>query len=183
MLNRVVLMGRLVAEPELKTTNTGISVCSFRIAVDRSYVKQGAERQADFIDIVAWRQNAEFLCKYFTKGQLIALEGSLQSRTYQDRDGNNRYITEVVVDSFFFTGDKREKNSNNSYGNYSAPLPQEPPVQRSNSNASSYNNYNNNYNNSNSYNSHSNASANNNSYTSGLPEDFEELPDDDDLPF
>lgn len=175
MLNRVVLMGRLVAEPELKTTNTGISVCSFRIAVEKNYVKQGTERQADFIDIVAWRQNAEFLCKYFTKGQLIALEGSLQTRTYQDRDGNNRYVTEVLVDSFFFTGDKREKPSNGGYGNYSVPLPQEPPVQRNTSPYSGGNTVAPSYN--------SNPSNNGNSYASGLPEDFEELPDDDDLPF
>lgn len=172
MLNRVVL------EPELKTTNTGISVCSFRIAVDRNYVKQGTERQADFIDIVAWRQSAEFVCKYFTKGQLIALEGSLQSRTYQDKDGNNRYVTEVLADSFFFTGDKREKPSN-GYGNYSVPLPQEPPVQR---NTSAYGNSNNSSYTNNSYNSNSTGN-NTSSYTSGLPEDFEELPDDDDLPF
>ncbi len=178
MLNRVVLMGRLVAEPELKTTNTGISVCSFRIAVDRNYVKQGTERQADFIDIVAWRQSAEFVCKYFTKGQLIALEGSLQSRTYQDKDGNNRYVTEVLADSFFFTGDKREKPSN-GYGNYSVPLPQEPPVQR---NTSAYGNSNNSSYTNNSYNSNSTGN-NTSSYTSGLPEDFEELPNDDDLPF
>ena len=172
-------MGRLVAEPELKTTNTGISVCSFRIAVERNYVKQGTERQADFIDIVAWRQSAEFVCKYFTKGQLIALEGSLQSRTYQDKDGNNRSVTEVLADSFFFTGDKREKSSNSGYGNYSVPLPQEPPVQRN----TSYGNNNNSSYTNNSYNNSNSAGNNNSSYTSGLPEDFEELPDDDDLPF
>lgn len=157
MLNRVVIMGRLVAEPELKTTGSGISVCSFCVAVDRNYVKQGTERQTDFINVVAWRQTAEFLCKYFAKGQLIALEGSLQSRTYQDRDGNNRSVTEVVTDNIFFTGDRREKSSNGSYGNYGVPLPQEPPVQNNNSSTGTYNN--------------------------GLPEDFEELPEDDDLPF
>ena len=80
MLNRVILMGRLVADPELKTTNTGISVTSFRIAVDRSYVKQGEERQADFFDIVAWRNSAEFVCRNFSKGSLIAIDGQLQSR-------------------------------------------------------------------------------------------------------
>lgn len=114
MLNKVILMGRLVAEPELKTTNTGISVTSFSIAVERNYCKQGQERETDFINIVAWRNTAEFICKYFAKGQLIALEGSLQTRTYQDRDGNNRYVTEVVVDNTFFTGDKREKGSSTS---------------------------------------------------------------------
>lgn len=104
-------MGRLTAEPELKTTNSGVSVVSFNIAVDRNYCKQGEERETDFIAIVAWRQTAEFICKYFAKGQLIALEGSLQTRSYQDRDGNNRTVTEVVADNVFFTGDKREKNN------------------------------------------------------------------------
>ncbi|MEE0859044.1 MAG: single-stranded DNA-binding protein [Acutalibacteraceae bacterium] len=159
MLNRVVLMGRLVAEPELKTTGSGISVCSFCIAVDRNYVKQGTERQTDFINVVAWRQTAEFLCKYFGKGQLIALEGSLQSRTYQDRDGNNRSVTEVVADNVFFTGDRRERTSTGSYGNYGVPMPQDPPVQPQR------------------------VSQAENTYTSGMPEDFEELPTDDDLPF
>ena len=148
-------MGRLVAEPELKTTGTGVSVSSFSVAVDRNYVKQGTERQTDFINVVAWRQTAEFVCKYFAKGQLIALEGSLQTRSYQDRDGNNRYVTEVVADNVFFTGDRRERTSNGSYGNYGIPTPQEPPVQTNPANT----------------------------YTSGMPEDFEELPGDDDLPF
>ncbi len=155
MLNRVVIMGRLVAEPELKTTGSGISVSSFSVAVDRNYVKQGTERQTDFINVVAWRQTAEFVCKYFAKGQLIALEGSLQTRSYQDRDGHNRYVTEVVADNVFFTGDRRERTSNGSYGNYGVPTPQEPPMQNNPVNA----------------------------YTSGMPEDFEELPGDDDLPF
>ncbi|MEE0569433.1 MAG: single-stranded DNA-binding protein [Acutalibacteraceae bacterium] len=155
MLNKVVLMGRLVAGPELKTTGSGISVCSFTVAVDRNYVKQGAERQTDFINVVAWRQTAEFLCRYFAKGQLIALDGSLQSRTYQDRDGNNRSVTEVIADNVYFTGDRRERSSNGSYGNYGVPTPQEPPAQQNTAGA----------------------------YTSGMPEDFEELPSDDDLPF
>ena len=79
MLNVVALMGRLVYEPELKTTPSGINVCSFRVAVDRSFTRQGEERKADFIDIVAWRQTAEFVCKYFQKGSVIAIEGSLQT--------------------------------------------------------------------------------------------------------
>ncbi len=114
-INRVILMGRLVADPELKTTGTGISVTSFRIAVDRSYAKQGEERKADFFDIVCWRGTAEFVCRYFGKGSLIALEGKLQSRTYQANDGSNRNITEIVADNVSFTGEKREQGNNQQY--------------------------------------------------------------------
>lgn len=109
MLNRVILMGRLVADPELKTTQSGISVTSFRIAVDRSYAKAGEERQTDFINIVCWRNTAEFVCKYFPKGSLMALEGQLQTRTYQDKDGTTRYMVEVLADNVSFTGEKTEK--------------------------------------------------------------------------
>ena len=89
MLNVVAIMGRLVADPELRTTQSGTNVCSFRIACDRNFARQGEQRQADFIDIVAWRQQAEFVSKYFQKGSLIAIEGSLQTRQYQDKQGNN----------------------------------------------------------------------------------------------
>lgn len=112
MINRVILMGRLVADPELKVTPANISVTSFRIAVDRSYVKQGEERKADFFDIVCWRNTAEFVCRYFSKGAMIAIEGKLQSRTYQAKDGTNRYVVEVVADSVSFTGEKREQSNN-----------------------------------------------------------------------
>ncbi len=98
MLNRVVLMGRLTAAPELKTTSNGISVTSFTIAVERNYVKQGEQRQADFINIVCWRQQADFVCRYFGKGSMIAIDGQLQTRSYQAKDGTNRYVTEVVAD-------------------------------------------------------------------------------------
>jgi single-strand DNA-binding protein len=101
-------MGRLVADPELKTTNTGVSVTSFRIAVDRSYVKAGEQRQADFFDIVAWRSTAEFVCRNFSKGSLIALDGQLQSRQYQTKDGQNRTAIEVVADNISFTGGRRD---------------------------------------------------------------------------
>lgn len=107
MINRVILMGQLVADPELKTTNTGISVTSFRIAVDRSYVKQGEERQADFFDIVAWRSSAEFVCRNFSKGSLVAVDGQLQSRNYQTKEGQNRTAIEVVADNISFTGERR----------------------------------------------------------------------------
>lgn len=109
MLNRVILMGRLVADPELKTTPSGISVTSFRIAVERSYAKAGEERQTDFINIVCWRNTAEFVCKYFPKGSLIALEGQLQTRSYQDKDGTTRYMVEVLADKVSFTGEKTER--------------------------------------------------------------------------
>ena len=116
MLNRVILMGRLVADPELKTTASGISVTSFRIAVDRSYVKSGEERKADFFDIVCWRQTAEFVCRYFGKGSLIAVEGQLQSRTYQAKDGTNRYVVEVVADNVSFTGERRDASKGYNQG-------------------------------------------------------------------
>lgn len=109
MLNRVILMGRLVADPELKTTNSGISVTSFRIAVDRNYVKAGEQRQADFFDIVAWRSSAEFVCKHFSKGSLIAVDGQLQSRSYQTKDGQNRTAIEVQADNISFTGERKDK--------------------------------------------------------------------------
>lgn len=108
MLNVVAIMGRLVADPELRTTQAEHSVCSFRIACDRSYVQQGQERQADFIDIVAWRQQADFVSKYFKKGNMIAVEGSLQTRQYQDKQGSNRTAVEVVANNISFAGAKRQ---------------------------------------------------------------------------
>ena len=112
MLNVVAIMGRLVADPELRTTTQGNSVCSFRIACDRSYVQQGQERQADFIDVVAWRQQADFVSKYFQKGSMIAIEGSLQTRQYQDKNGNNRTAVEVVANNISFAGAKRQGSQN-----------------------------------------------------------------------
>ena len=106
MLNLVALMGRLVYDPELKTTQSGTNVCSFRIAVDRSFTRQGEERKADFIDVTAWRQTAEFVSKYFQKGSMIAIEGSLQTRQYQDKNGNNRTATEVLASQVSFCGGK-----------------------------------------------------------------------------
>lgn len=101
MLNVVVLSGRLTQDPELKTTPNGISVCSFSIAVERRF-KSGEERQSDFINIVTWRSSAEFVSKYFKKGQMIAIRGSIQTRRYQDKDGNNRTAFEVVADDVQF---------------------------------------------------------------------------------
>ncbi|MBR5272137.1 MAG: single-stranded DNA-binding protein [Clostridia bacterium] len=108
MINNVVLMGRLAVDPELRTTPTGVSVTSFAIAVERSYAKQGEDRTADFIDIVAWRQSAEFITRYFRKGSMIAIEGSLQTRTYTDKDGNKRKAVEVLANRVSFCGSKNE---------------------------------------------------------------------------
>lgn len=106
MLNVVAIMGRLVRDPELRTTQQGNSVCNFRIACDRSYVQHGQERQADFIDVVAWRQQADFVSRHFQMGSMIAIDGSLQTRKYQDKSGNNRTSVEVVANNISFAGEK-----------------------------------------------------------------------------
>lgn len=116
-MNIAVLIGRLTDNPELRHTNSNVAVARFSIAVDRRYVKSGEERQTDFINIVAWRQQAEFICNYFKKGQLIAIEGSIQTRRYQDKDGNNRTAFEVVANNVSFVGPKRD----NEGSGYSAP--------------------------------------------------------------
>lgn len=124
MLNVTVLMGRLVADPELRHTQSDISVTSFTIAVDRSYQKAGADRQADFIDIVAWRSTAEFVCKYFSKGQLVGVQGSIQTRSYQDKDGNKRKAFEIVADEVHFAEKKKEQQSSTATASgYDAPPP------------------------------------------------------------
>lgn len=107
MLNRIVIMGRLCADPELKKTQTGISVCSVCVAVDRPR-RQDAEAQTDFLDIVAWRQTAEFLARYFGKGQQIAVEGKLQSRTWEDNEGHRRKAVEIVAEQLHFCGPKQD---------------------------------------------------------------------------
>lgn len=108
MLNKVILMGRLIADPEHKQTASGVSVTSFSLAVERSFSGKGKERETDFITIVAWRQTADFICKYFAKGRMVALEGSIQTRRYEDRNGNKRTAVEVVADHVYFTGEKKE---------------------------------------------------------------------------
>ena len=110
MFNLVVLTGRLTADPELKTTANGISVTTFSIAVDRRY-RSGEERQTDFINIVAWRQSAEFITKYFKKGNLIGIEGSIQTRRYTDKSGNNRTAFEVVASNAQFVESKRDSGA------------------------------------------------------------------------
>ena len=135
MLNCAVIMGRLVADPELRTTGSGISVTSFTVAVDRSYQKAGTERQTDFIDVVAWRQTAEFVSRYFHKGSMIAVQGSIK-----------RKAVEIVADNVSFCGSKSESGTG-PRNNYAAPAAPAP------------------------------------SYATGNMGDFEEIQDDDDLPF
>lgn len=144
MLNCVTLMGRLVADPELRTTTTGRSVCSFRIAVDRSYAKAGEQRQADFINIVAWESTANFVSRYFAKGSMIALQGQIQTRTYDANDGTKRTAFEVIAREVSFCGSRAETGTVQA-----APAaPAQAPT-----------------------------------YQTAAPSDFEEIDDDEDLPF
>lgn len=101
-------MGRLTADPELRTTPSGVTVVRFRVAVDRRFQKQGAEKQTDFINVVAWRQNAEFVSRYFQRGSMIAVRGSIRMDNYEDKDGNKRTSFEVVADEVSFCGSKAE---------------------------------------------------------------------------
>ena len=172
MLNVAVVMGRLVADPELRHTPSDVAVTSFTLAVDRSYVKSGAERQTDFIDIVAWRGTAEFVCKYFRKGQMMAVHGSIQTGSYTDRDGNKRKAFEIVADDVNFADSKRNTDSGSNYGNNGG-------YGNSSYGGSSYS---------------GNSTAGNEmqrpaysepapTYSSGNSGDFEEIIGDDDLPF
>ena len=126
MLNKIFIMGRLTRDPELRRTQSGIPVTSFSLAVDRDYKSQSGEKETDFIDVVAWRSTAEFVAKYFTKGRMAVVEGRLQIRDWQDKDGNKRRSAEVVADNVYF-GDSRPAggNTGSSYGGgesaYSAP--------------------------------------------------------------
>ena len=131
MLNHIVIMGRLVRDPELRRTGSGIAVASFRIAVDRDFApKDGGERKADFIDCVAWRQTGEFISKYFAKGRMIVVDGRLEMRDWTDKDGNKRTSAEVNVSNAYFGDSKRDGEGAGSYGgntyggsSYSAPAP------------------------------------------------------------
>ena len=118
MLNHIVIMGRLVRDPELRRTGSGIAVASFRVAVDRDFApKDGGERKADFIDCVAWRQTGEFISKYFAKGRMIVVDGRLEMWDWTDKDGNKRTSAEVVVANAYFGDSKRDgDNGNSSYG-------------------------------------------------------------------
>lgn len=123
MLNRIILMGRLTRDPELRKTQTGTAVASFSIAVDRDFKREG-EKETDFFDIVAWRSTAEFVSKYFTKGRMAVVEGRLQFRDWTDKEGGKRRATEVIAEKVYF-GDSKPKDSSEgdvpAYGGYPAP--------------------------------------------------------------
>lgn len=169
MLNHVILMGRLTADPELRKTASDLSVTSFTLAVDRNYGK-GADRQTDFINCVAWRQTAEFISRYFSKGRLMAVEGSLQVRNYVDKNENKRQAVEVLVDQAFFADSKNSAPSSSAVDDFGPP----PPPSRSygSSAAPAATSF------------QQNAPAASFGYSSGSAEDFEEVSEDEeDLPF
>lgn len=125
-MNKVILVGNLTRDPEYRTTPSGVSVCNFSIAVQRRFANQQGVREADFINCVAWRQQADFVHRFFTKGRKIGVVGSLQTRTYDAQDGSKRYVTEVVCDECEFVDSKPQGEGAPSYNNaggYSAPAP------------------------------------------------------------
>ena len=122
MLNKIILMGRLTRDPELRRTQSGTAVTSFSLSVDRDFKSQGGDKETDFIDIVAWRNTAEFVSKYFTKGRMAVVEGRLQIRDWTDRDGGKRRSAEVIAENVYFGDSKREGGSDySSAPAYSAP--------------------------------------------------------------
>ena len=131
MINKWIGMGRLTADPELRQTQSGVSSCNITVAVQRDFTDGSGERQSDFINVVAWRQTAEFICKYFGKGNMIAIEGQLQTRTYDDKryPDVKHYVTEVLVDHAYFGGDSGGNKSssppqrNNTAAAAPAPVP------------------------------------------------------------
>ena len=117
MLNHITIMGRLVRDPELRRTGSGVDVASFTVAVDRDFGgRDGGETETDFIDCVAWRQTGEFVSKYFTKGRMIVVSGRLQIRSWTDKDGNKRRTAEVVADNCYFGDSKRDGDSGSAFG-------------------------------------------------------------------
>lgn len=123
-MNKVLMMGRIVNNPELKQTPSGYTVCKFRIAVDRNYQKKGEERRTDFFNISAWGATAEFIVKYFAKGRMIMIDGEMQTTQYTDKSGNPATWYEIVCNNVYFTG---EKSKDNAPGAVDSPPPPEPP--------------------------------------------------------
>ncbi len=168
MLNRVILMGRLTADPELRKTASDLSVTSFTLAVDRNYGK-GADRQTDFINCVAWRQTAEFISRYFSKGRLMAVEGSIQVRNYVDKNDNKRQAVEVLVDQAYFADSKNSAPASSAPDDFGPPPPAPHSYGASAASAAP------------SFQSVPTAGF---GYSSGAAEDFEEISEDEeDLPF
>ena len=123
MLNHIVIMGRLTRDPELRRTGSGVAVTSFTLAVDRDIPSKDGNREADFIDCVAWRQTGEFVAKYFTKGRMAVVDGRLQIRSWTDKDGNKRKTAEVIADNVYFGDSRQESTGTESYSGYAAPAP------------------------------------------------------------
>ena len=148
-MNKVILIGRLTADPELNRTNTDIPVVRFTLAVNRNYQSNSGERQADFITCIAWRAQAENLARYIKKGGLVAVDGSIQTRSYDDQNGVRKYVTEVVCNQITFLESKKDNNYNGGYNDFNQLTP---PEQKSYNRGSNYNHNNgysnNNYNNS-----------------------------------
>ena len=142
MLNHIVLMGRLTRDPELRRTGSGVAVASFTLAVDRDYAVQGAEKETDFVDIVAWRNTAEFVSKYFAKGRMAVVSGRLQIRNWQDKEGNKRRSAEVVADNVYFGDSKRDSadggsfNQSQGYAQSFNQIPQQQPAYQAPQNVS-----------------------------------------------
>lgn len=128
MYNKAIVMGRLTADPELRQTPNGISVTSFSIAVDRPFSGRGGEKQTDFLDIVAWRQTAEFICRYFSKGRPILIDGSIQTRQFTDKNGQNRRVWEIIADSAHFTESKNASGGGGGTGQFAPAPTNEPPA-------------------------------------------------------
>ena len=126
MLNRIVIMGRLTRDPEIRNTQSGVMVVSFTLAVDRDYKTQNGDRQTDFIDCTAWRNTADFICKYFSKGKMMIASGRLETGSYEDNNGIKRKTADVVVESAYFGDSKRdnEQSSNSGQSSYQQPYPQ-----------------------------------------------------------
>ena len=126
MLNKIIIMGRLTRDPELRRTASSTAVAGFTLAVDRDFKSQTGEKSTDFIDVVAWRNTAEFVAKYFTKGRMAVVEGRLQIRDWKDKDGNNRRSAEVVAENVYFGDSKRDGAPAGDYaapmGGYAAPV-------------------------------------------------------------
>ena len=127
MLNKVVIMGRLTRDPELRTVNNDVSVCSFSVACDRDIVSKGSnERETDFFDVTAWRGTADFVSKYFTRGRMIVVVGRLQRRNYTDKDGNKRTATDIIAENVYFGDSKSSSDSGNSAAGAAAPKSDHP---------------------------------------------------------